>query len=79
MSSARPRGGGDADGVGRGRRGNAGGDALGGFDRDGEVGAVTVRFSLTIGVSPSRAACSSVIGMQIRPRPYVARKLIFSG
>ena len=37
------------------------------------------RFCATIGRRPRRAACSSVIGMQIRPRPWRARKLILSG
>ena len=37
------------------------------------------RFSLTIGRRPRRAACASVTGMQIRPRPCMARKLTFSG
>src|SRR3990170_5280452 len=37
------------------------------------------RFCSTIGLSPRRAACSSVSGMQIRPRPCLARKLTFSG
>src|SRR2546421_3857134 len=37
------------------------------------------RFCSTIGLRPRRLACSSVIGMQIRPRPCLARKLIFSG
>ncbi len=37
------------------------------------------RFCSTIGRRPRRSACSSVIGMQIRPRPCLARKLIFSG
>src|SRR3954463_1726613 len=36
------------------------------------------RFCSTIGRSPRRAACASVIGMQIRPRPCLARKLILS-
>ena len=37
------------------------------------------RLCSTIGRRPSRAACASVIGMQTRPRPCLARKLIFSG
>ena len=37
------------------------------------------RFCSTIGLSPRRAACSSVIDRQIRPRPCLARKLTFSG
>ena len=37
------------------------------------------RFCSTIGRKPRRAACSSVIGMQMSPRPCLARKLIFSG
>src|SRR5688572_1367150 len=37
------------------------------------------RFCSTIGLRPRRAACSSVSGMQIRPRPCLARKLTFSG
>ena len=37
------------------------------------------RFCCTIGCRPSRRACSSVTGMQISPRPCLARKLIFSG
>jgi hypothetical protein len=37
------------------------------------------RLCCTIGRRPRRCACSSVSGMQIRPRPWVARKLIFSG
>src|SRR2546426_695501 len=36
------------------------------------------RFCSTIGRRPRRAACSSVIGMQTRPRPCLARKLILS-
>src|SRR5689334_8944312 len=36
------------------------------------------RFCATIGRKARRAACSSVIGMQTRPRPCRARKLIFS-
>ncbi len=36
------------------------------------------RFCSTIGFKPRRSACVSVIGMQIRPRPCLARKLIFS-
>src|SRR5438477_7792584 len=36
------------------------------------------RFCSTMGLRPRRCACSSVIGMQIRPRPCRARKLIFS-
>jgi len=37
------------------------------------------RFCSTIGRRPRRSACGSVIGMQIRPRPCLARKLILSG
>src|SRR5437879_1906022 len=37
------------------------------------------RFCSTIGRRPRRCACASVTGMQIRPRPCLARKLIFSG
>ena len=36
------------------------------------------RFCSTIGFRPRRSACASVIGMQIRPRPCLARKLTFS-
>src|SRR5688572_27982195 len=36
------------------------------------------RFSVTIGRKPRREACSAAIGMQIRPRPWRARKLTFS-
>ena len=39
----------------------------------------TVLLLAVIGVSSSCAACSAVIGMQTRPRPCLARKLIFSG
>src|SRR5436190_14105614 len=36
------------------------------------------RFCSTMGRRPSRAACASVTGMQMRPRPCLARKLILS-
>ena len=63
----------------RGRRGDAGGDAFGGLDRDGEVGAV--RRAVVRHHRRQVELPAALLGERQadRPRPCFAMKLIFSG
>lgn len=58
---------------------NAGGNAVGGFDGDGKVGAVLRAVFWVIMGRPSFSTISPFIGRQTRPRAFLIMKLMASG
>jgi hypothetical protein len=68
-----------ADGAGAVMGGDAGRDALARLDGDREGGLVAGRFCEAMRGRPSWSTRAPVSDRQIRPRPWVAMKLIFSG